>query len=241
MSAKVLVHGGGTMSTTNTVPQQRTSTSTIDVVVIDDHRTFADLLALALAGEPDMNCVGTADSVEAGLCLVESVRPDVVVMDVQIGDDDGILATARLIERHPTTRVVVLTAHADRHVLNRASDAGACALLPKDGSLSEMLSALRTARRGGLVVHPQLLRKIVGTVRPVGQSYVPPLTRREHQVLQLLADGLDARTVSKQLDISLNTCRGYIKSLLLKLEAHSQLEAVAIASRNGLVRVRAAG
>ena len=229
------------MSDTYTEPHQRHRTSTIDVVVVDDHRTFADLLALALAAEPDMNCVGTADSVESGLALVEDVRPDVVVMDVQIGDDDGILATARLLERLPATRVVVLTAHADRHVLNRASDAGACALLPKDGSLTEMLSALRTARRGGLVVHPQLLRRIVGTVRPVGQSYVPPLTRREHQVLQLLAEGLDARAVSKQLDISLNTCRGYIKSLLLKLEAHSQLEAVAIASRNGLVRVRAAG
>lgn len=211
----------------------------MNVVVVDDHRTFADLLALALESEPDLNCVGTAETVTEGLALVEALRPDIVVMDVQIGDEDGIAATAQLAERHPGTRVVILTAHADRAVLNRASDAGACALLPKDGSLAEMLSALRTARQGGLVVHPRLLRRIVATARPVGDGYVPPLTRREQQVLELMAEGLDARAISRQLEISLHTCRGYIKNLLLKLEAHSQLEAVAVASRNGLVRARA--
>jgi DNA-binding NarL/FixJ family response regulator len=102
-----------------------------------------------------------------------------------------------------------------------------------------MLATVRTARRGGLVVHPELLRRIVATARPVARDNLPPLTRREQEVLELLAEGLDARSVAKKLSISLHTCRGYIKSLLLKLEAHSQLEAVAIANRNGLIRVRA--
>lgn len=209
-----------------------------EVVVVDDHNTFAELLQLALRAEPDLECVGTAETLAEGIQLVDRVQPDVVVMDVQLGDGDGITATAELVERHPGIRVVVLTAHADRAVMHRASDAGACALLPKDGSLGDMLSALRTARQGGFVVHPRLLKKIVSPVPPVGSNYVPPLTRREQDVLQLLADGLDARAVANRLGITLHTCRGYIKNLLLKLDAHSQLEAVAIATRSGLVRVK---
>lgn len=215
-----------------------TQAATTNVLVIDDHCTFADLLALALRGEPDLHCVGTAESLAEGVALVDELEPDVVVMDVQLGDGDGISATAELVARHPRIRVVVLTAHADRTVMRRASEAGACALLPKDGSLTEMLTALRTAREGGFVVHPRLLKRLVTPVRPISTGYVPPLTRREHDVLQLLADGLDARLVANRLGITLHTCRGYIKNLLLKLDAHSQLEAVAIANRSGLIRVK---
>jgi DNA-binding NarL/FixJ family response regulator len=209
-----------------------------DVVVIDDHRAFTDLLALALAGEPDLRCVGTAGSVGEGVVLVDRLDPDVVIMDVQVGDEDGIGATSMITERHPALRVVVLTAHADRSTLDRASEANACAVLPKDGALIEILDALRSARRGGLVVHPRLLRRIV-TTSQVPAPRGPALTPREREVLQLLADGLDARAVARGLGISLHTSRGYIKSLLLKLGAHSQLQAVAIAGRNGLIRERA--
>jgi DNA-binding NarL/FixJ family response regulator len=213
------------------------SNDVTDVVVVDDHVTFAELLALALRGEPDLRCVGTAETIDEGLALVDRLRPDVVVMDVHLGDGDGIAATEELVARYPGIRVVVLTAHADRSVMHRASDAGACALLHKDGALNDMLAALRTARQGGFVVHPRLLKRIVSPATPASE-YMPPLTRREQDVLQLLADGLDARAVAKRLGITLHTCRGYIKNLLLKLDAHSQLEAVAIANRSGLIRVK---
>jgi DNA-binding NarL/FixJ family response regulator len=209
-------------------------------VVVDDHTTFSDLLALALAAEPDLECVATASTAAEGISIVEAVRPDVVVMDVHLGADDGIDTTATLVARNPRLKVVVLTAHADREVLRRVSDAGACALLPKDGSLPEVLAALRNARVGGLVVHPRLLRHIVSSAAPARQTHLSPLTRRENEVLQLLAEGLDARAVARRLGITLHTCRGYIKTLLVKLEAHSQLEAVANASRRGLVDARSA-
>lgn len=209
------------------------------VVVIDDHRAFADLLALVLRGEPEFSCVGTAESLAQGLPLVERLQPDIVVMDLQLGDGDGISATARLVERNPAIRVVILTAYADTATLGRASEAGACALLPKDGSLPELLDVLRGARRGGLVVEPRLLRRLLSSTQPVRMQQPPLLTRREHEVLQLLAEGLNARAASMSLDITLNTCRGHIKNLLLKLGAHSQLEAVAVATRNGLIDARA--
>jgi DNA-binding NarL/FixJ family response regulator len=211
-----------------------------NIVVVDDHKVFAELLAMALSREPDFACVGHAQNVDEGMALVESVRPDLVIMDVQLGDGDGIAATAELTERFPDLRVVVLTAHVDQRLLQRAAAANACALLPKDGDLPDMLAALRTARRGGFAVHPQLLRRLVGRAE-VPAPRRPPLTQREQEVLQMLAAGLEARMIAQEIGISLNTCRGYVKSLLAKLGAHSQLEAVAIAMRHGLIHVHSPG
>ena len=206
------------------------------VIVIDDHTVFAELLSLALASQPDFECVGHAQNVSDGLALVESLQPDIVVMDVRLGDGDGIAATAELTAANPLLRVVVLTAYVDQSLLRRAAAANACALLPKDGELTGMLNALRTSRRGGFSVHPELLRRLVGRTEVVRQRY-PALTHREQEVLQMLAAGLEARLIAREIGISVNTCRGYVKSLLGKLGAHSQLEAVAIAMRYGLIHV----
>ena len=137
----------------------------------------------------------------------------------------------------PELRVVVLTAHGDVRVMRRAAKVGACALLPKDGSLPELLDALRNARPGGFRVHPALLHALItedlaGLARSGGP---PALTAQEQRVLDLLAEGRDVRSISRQLDISVHTCRGYVKALLVKLDAHSQLEAVVVARTHGLV------
>jgi DNA-binding NarL/FixJ family response regulator len=210
--------------------------ATSSVLVVDDHTTFSDLLALALEREPDFTCVGTASTVAKALEMVDDLRPDLVLMDVRLGDGDGVAATAKLTRLYPELRVVVLTAHTDTALMQRAADAGACALLPKDGRLPDMLQALRSARRGGLAVHPTLLKALVTTQKP-RSDYVPPLTRRERDVLRMLADGSDARAIAKSLGISVSTCRGYVKSLMQKLDAHTQLEAVVIATNRGLVSV----
>ncbi len=208
------------------------------VVVVDDHRTFADLLEIALLGEPDLRCIGAAQTADAAVALIERARPDVVVMDVQLGDDDGIALTRRLTSLHPTLRVVVLSAFVDTPLVWRAADAGACALLPKDGALSETLKALRTAERGGFMLHSTLARRLASSsVIPAQRA--PELTHREREVLQMLAEGMETRAIARDLGISVATCRGYVKSLLAKLGAHSQLEAVVCAVRQGLIRVGA--
>jgi len=215
------------------VTSARTTTS---VVVVDDHTTFADLLAMALDHEPDLTCVGTAAGVASGLAMVEELRPDLVIMDVQLGDGDGIAATAELTRTYPELRVVVLTAHIDSALMQRAADAGACCLLPKDGSLPELLTTLRSTRQGGLIINPALLKSLM-TSNPPCIDNLPPLTPRERDVLRMLAGGSETRAIAKNLGISVNTCRGYVKNLLLKLNAHSQLEAVVIATNRGLVNV----
>ncbi len=211
------------------------------LVVIDDHETFADLLSVGLRAEPDLDCVGVAYDIDAGLALVSDVRPDVVVIDYLFAGDDrtGIGAAAAINLRHPEVQVVLLTGCSDASLIHRAASAGVNAVAPKDGSLPDLLAILRSPRGGGLVVHPRLLQSLP---RPAQQRVRPTeLSPREHDVLGMLAMGLDARAIAQRLGISLNTCRGYVKSLLRKLGAHSQLEAVAIASRQGMFDGRSGG
>jgi DNA-binding NarL/FixJ family response regulator len=206
------------------------------VLIADDQRTFSDLLRHALSSYDDLECVGVASTPDEAVALALRLEPDLVLMDVQFAGQtcDGVDATARIRALLPDTLVVLLTGHADQKVLRRAAEAGASSVMPKDGSLPDLLSAIRTVRPGGLVVHPRLLQSLMSAA-PSVPSQRPRLSRREVDVLSMLAIGLDVRSISSQLGISPNTCRGYVKNLLSKLHAHSQLEAVAIARRRGLL------
>jgi DNA-binding NarL/FixJ family response regulator len=211
------------------------SNGVLTVLVIDDQRTFAELLQSALASQPDLIAVDVAYDLTTGLELVDECRPDVVIIDVHFAGDarDGIEVATEIRARHPDMRVVLLTGQTDPSLIGRAAVAGANALMAKDGSLDEILQAVRADSSGGLTVDSLLLQSL-SAHRPE-DSGVPALTPRESDVLAMLVLGLDAKAISDQLQISLNTCRSYIKSLLNKLHAHSQLQAVAIARRRGLL------
>jgi DNA-binding NarL/FixJ family response regulator len=213
------------------------STRTTSVLVVDDHRTFAELLALAVDAEPDLECVGVAEGRFSALEMVAVLDPAVVVMDVQLEDGDGLQVTEELLSRRPDQRVVVLTAFVDDDLPARAAEAGAVALLRKDGALSELLGVLRSCRDGGFRRLHGLGSSEYGGRIP--RQVRPLLTQREQDVLQMLAAGFDAKDAARELGISLATCRGYVKALLAKLGAHSQLEAVVVAMRYGLVRAGA--
>src|SRR3954453_16121401 len=122
------------------------------VMVVDDHQTFADLLSLALSSEPDLQCIGTAGSAAEAVAMAAELRPDVVVMDIEMPRQDGLAATRRLREVVPDLVIVVVTAHRDPQWVLRATQAGAAAFVPKNGSLPEMLDVLRRARNGGMLV-----------------------------------------------------------------------------------------
>lgn len=214
--------------------QTEPDSDSLGILVVDDHQVFAQLVAVMLSQHSDLECLGIASGVDSALAMADALEPDIVLMDVQLRDGDGIAATAELVRRRPGVRVVVLSAFIDRALMRRAADAGACSLLPKDGDLAEMLHAIRNARSGDFVVQPRLLRELVSD-RRVPSPRLPSLTTRELDVLRLLAAGLDASVIAQELGISVNTCRGYVKNLLAKMGAHSQLEAVVIAMRNGLI------
>lgn len=205
------------------------------VLVVDDHRTFTDLVCMAIDAQDELHCVGAAQDAATARAMVEQHRPDIVVMDVRLGDDDGLSLTRELVRRHPLLRVIVLTAEPGPLVLRRAAQAGACALLPKGGAFEDLREVLVATSTRGLVVQPELLRALMADPASDDAAAHPVLTPQEERVIQLLAAGRDVRGISGELGISVHTCRGYVKSLLHKLHAHSQLEAVAAARAAGIV------
>jgi DNA-binding NarL/FixJ family response regulator len=156
-------------------------------------------------------------------------------MDLELPDVDGIEATMLLRARHPETRVVVLTASTDPALVGRAAAAGASGFLTKNGALGDVLHAVHTAHGGGMTVSSQLLTGLLKSTSAQPAAATGGLTARELEVLQLMGAGLDARAIARQLGISVHTCRGHVKRVLAKLDAHSQLEAVAVATRRGLL------
>jgi DNA-binding NarL/FixJ family response regulator len=222
-------------------PETRTH-DTIRVLVVDDHRTFAELLSAALENG-GMTSVGVAHTANEAVALSRRLQPDVVVMDIQMPEQDGLTATRQIREVAPGSIIAIVTAHRDPDWVVRSAQAGASAFIPKDGSLAEMLEVLGQARAGQMLVAPSTFAS-----RPTAprtdrgfNEPVPVLTRREREVLDCLAQGMQVKAIARVLGITQETCRGYVKALHVKLDARSQLEAVLRAQRLGLLGARDAG
>jgi DNA-binding NarL/FixJ family response regulator len=210
------------------------------VLVVDDHRAFAEMLAIALQAG-GMDVVGTATSAAQAISLAEQTRPDVVVMDIQMPREDGLSAARRLRQVAPDAVIAVVTAHRDPEWVVRATQAGASAFIPKDGSLAEMIDVLSRVRAGQMLVAPSTFSTAPSAGRGPARldEPRPQLTRREQEVLDCLGRGMQVKSIARVLGITVETCRGYVKSLHAKLGVRSQLEAVVKAQELGLLAAAA--
>jgi len=204
-------------------------------MIVDDHSTFAELLALALNSQDDFACVGTAATVDEAVATAHRARPDLVVMDIQLGRESGLEAARQIRATAPDVVIVVVSSHRDPTWVVRAAQAGANAFAPKTGSLTEMLSVLRGARNGAMLIAPSLFNAAAGVI-PQSGGLMEKLTGREQDVLTLMGQGMGASAIAKLLNISVHTCRGYVKTIHAKLNVRSQLEAVVKAQRLGLIK-----
>ncbi len=210
------------------------------VLVVDDHAVFAEALALAIDTTVQLSCIGTAVDLERALVLADKESPDVAVMDVTLGHDDGITGTRLLRERHPEIRVLILTGQRPSlSLMLAAADAGASAFLEKATSLGVVVDMIPALRAHTFAVDRAMFLSACGA--QADQGATPGrragglLTGREYQILDLLARGIDVQTAAKRLGITVNTYRGYMKDLYNKLGVHSQIEALAVARRRGLL------
>jgi DNA-binding NarL/FixJ family response regulator len=211
----------------------RARLESVTVLVVDDHRIFADLLSGALTAA-GMQPVGIATTAAQAVAMVRDLRPDIVVMDINMPRQDGLTATRRIRELSPDTRVAIVTAHQDPEWIIRAAQAGASAFIPKNGALDEMIDVLSRIAGENMVIAPSAFG--TGAAAPETPSAARPnLTRREQDVLDCLGRGMQAKAIARVLGISLETCRGYVKSLHTKLGVRSQLEAVIRAQELGLI------
>ncbi|MCV9994153.1 response regulator transcription factor [Paeniglutamicibacter sp. ZC-3] len=200
------------------------------VLILDDHTVFVELLQLALNNSPGISCKLTARTIAEAEAVAARHDFTVAIVDVQLPDGSGIDAVSRLRELRPDSRIVVLTANPRAQLAHAALAAGACAFLAKDGSLEEVIRAVSHAN----ATHPVITRNLVRRKSAEGG-----LTPREQEVLELLGQGLSAAQIAVQLSLSLYTVRDHIKSVLAKLGCRSQLDAVSKALRLGLLTVAA--
>ncbi len=210
---------------------------TIRLMLADDHRMLREGLSRSMT-EHGFDVVGEArDGVEA-VNMAYSLNPDVILMDVSMPEMDGVEACRQVRAAVPGTRVVMLTMHADQEVLANAIRAGACGYLVKDCSTEEIASAVRMAANGDTALSPQLAASMLDEVRkldmaPSREERV--VTKREEEVLQLIADGCSTSEVADQMYISQKTVKNHLASIYQKLDARDRTQAVLQAVRMGIV------
>ncbi len=209
--------------------------ATVRVLVVDDHEMFAASLAHALQSVPDLLVVGQATSLARARELVASAAPEVVLLDHRLPDGDGVDAIADLYRIRPTARIVVLTASTSDRVLVAAMEAGAAGFIAKTQRLEDVIAGVRAAAQGDSVVSAKLLTRLLPRLQRRGGTGRTELTEREREILDLLAQGLSNADIADELTISVHTVRNHVANLSAKLGAHSKLEVLAIAVREGLV------
>lgn len=212
------------------------------ILLADDHTLFREALAGILTNQPDMEVVGEArDGLEA-VVKAQALRPDLVLMDVQMPGLDGIEATRQIRLTLPETIVVMLTVRDDEEKLLRALKAGAQGYLLKDIRAHEMLAMVRGALRGEAALSPRLAGLMLAEFRRLSQQ-VPAedpageivLTRREREVLEMVAQGASDKEIAEALVVSLYTVKSHMRSILARLQVSSRQEAARLARRKGLV------
>lgn len=209
----------------------------IEILVADDHPMLREGLVAVLATQPDFEVVGEAADGAETLRLAESLRPDVILLDLEMPGMDGVDALRRLREAGSAARVLVFTAYdTDERILG-ALRAGARGYLLKGASRGEIFSAIRTLHSGGSLLEPAVVTRLLDNL---GGERAPHegLTPRELEVLALLVRGLTNREIAGELFVTERTVKFHVGSILAKLGAANRTEAARIATRQGLVESR---
>jgi response regulator RpfG family c-di-GMP phosphodiesterase/DNA-binding CsgD family transcriptional regulator len=207
----------------------------IRILIVDDHEIFVQSLVRVLGGQPDMRVVGTAGTVAEAIRAAAAYEPDVVLMDFELPDGDGAHATRMIHTLLPAVQVVLLTGRADRDAAVRAIAAGCAGFVNKTESIDMLAAAIRDAAEGEAPMSIADLPRLLTQLRPTKRGIGDDLGDRQLEVLRLMAAGLPNKLIAARLHISINTVRNHVQNILGKLDAHSKLEAVATAVREGIL------
>lgn len=210
-------------------------TTGLSVLIVDDHEMFADGIARILGDEPDIRVVGTAQTIDRGVALARSTQPSIAVVDYCLPDSQGGEAIRRILEVSPCTGVVVLTGLADVRTLTDAVAAGCRGFVTKDRASYELIQAVRYVQAGEVFITQRMLANLLPKFSRPAPRIGSDLTERELSILALVTEGHSNQDIARQLFLSVHTIRNHVQSVLSKLNAHSRLEAVIVAGREGLL------
>ncbi|KAA9022065.1 response regulator [Niallia endozanthoxylica] len=226
---------------------------TTKIVIIDDHQLFREGVKRILEFEKTFQVVAEGNDGCEALKLVEEHHPDVVLMDINMPETNGIDATRQLVEKYPDSKVIILSIHDDENYVTHALKTGACGYLLKEMDADALIEAVKVVAAGGSYLHPKVTHNLVNEFRRLaaeeegGNNYVLQmevrrplhlLTRRECEVLQLLADGKSNRGIGDALYISEKTVKNHVSNILQKMNVNDRTQAVVEAIKKGWVEVR---
>src|SRR5438270_7060873 len=221
-----------------TIDMEHTRTKTVRVLIVDDERLFAELLRVALRSADGIDVVDVVHDVQTAVRRMTDTRPDVVLADYHLPDGTGSDIARTVRATLPDTSVLILTGDPSVTVLSDVARSGAVGHLTKDRPFDEVVDGVRAAAIGEILFAPSELQRLL-LERESRPRPLEPLTARELEVLQLLAEGASTTHASDQLGISSATLRAHVQAILRKLGAHSRLEAVAEAARLGVITLDA--
>lgn len=226
---------------------------TIKIVIIDDHQLFREGVKRILDFEESFKVVAEGDDGTDAVRLVRQHQPDVVLMDINMPNLNGVEATKQLIAQFPETQVIILSIHDDENYVQHALKTGASGYLLKEMDADALIEAVKVVANGGSYLHPKVTHNLVKEYRRLAEERggtqghfqqleirrpLHLLTRRECEVLQLLADGKSNRAIGESLFISEKTVKNHVSNILQKMNVNDRTQAVVVAIKNGWVEMR---
>ncbi len=206
----------------------------VRVVIADDHPVVRAGLQGMLDSEPDIEVVAEVTNGREAVNAVGRLEPDVVLMDLQMPELDGVAATQQIHDRHPDTNVLVLTTYDTDGDITRAIEAGAIGYMLKDAPRQDLYQAIRAAARGESVLTPAVASRLMTKMRGSGEE---PLTSREFEVLTQVADGKSNKEIAQLLFISAATVKTHLVHIFSKLGVDDRTAAVTVAMKRGILRL----
>jgi two-component system NarL family response regulator len=211
----------------------------IRVLLADDHPVLREALVHVLQREGDIEVIGQAGNGREAVEMARDLVPDVTVMDIGMPDLNGVGATSRIVARHPSIRVVALSAYTDRRFVSEMFKAGATGYVTKNAASTELLRAIRAVVKGNRYLCPQLAAVLAENPQPAVAAEAiiadqPGLGRREKEVLQLIAEGMRSTDIARKLNLATSTVEVHRRNIMRKLNLHTIAELTRYAIREGL-------
>lgn len=207
----------------------------IRILIVEDQTLVRQGISIILDLEPGLHVAGEAGDGEAGVRMALDLRPDIVLMDVQMPELNGIEATEAICSVWPEAKIVILTTFGRNDYVFQGVRAGARGFLLKDTPADDLIHTIRRIHAGEVFIQPEIASRMLRELIAPQATPIEPLTEREREVLVLLAQGLSNREIAKKLVLAEGTVKNHVSNVLSKLQAENRTQAADIARRYGLV------
>jgi two-component system response regulator NreC len=216
--------------------------SKIRILLTDDHTLFRQGIRTLLSAESDLEVVGEAGNAAEAVNLVRQSRPDLVLMDIGMAGMSSFEATRQIRKERPETRVVFLSMYDDEDYLAECVDMGANGYILKESPAEQLITAIREVNRGGSYLSPRLLSRLVDDFRTHGRGFArqprfDSLTKREREILKMLAEGRSVKEIAAEFNLSVKTVEAHKFNLMRKLDIHNKAQLVQYAIQRKIIRL----